>query len=79
VKQWAKVETLVKLGFRFETIYDNEGAAVRYPATERGIPTFVERLAQLRAAEEVTRASKGRRTQARRKQRARRASRSKKA
>jgi len=48
-RQWSKVEALVRLGFRFDTTYDNAGVAVRYPATERGIPAFVERVTRLRA------------------------------
>ena len=75
VKQWAKVETLVSLGFRFDTIHDGAGGTVRYPATERGIPAFVERVAALTARETARHRSgvqsKGRRTQTRRKEVAR--------
>jgi DNA-directed RNA polymerase subunit RPC12/RpoP len=48
-EQWDKVETLVSLGFRFETIYDGEGRLLRYPATKRGIHAFVEKVSKLRA------------------------------
>ena len=51
VKQWVKVETLVALGFRFDTIHDGEGGTVRYPSTERGIPPFVKRVTELIARE----------------------------
>ena len=37
IAQWAKIEALVKLGFRFDTLYDADGAIVRYPSTARGI------------------------------------------
>lgn len=74
VRQWAKVEALVRLGFRFDTIYDNAGVAVRYPATERGIPAFVERVTRLRTPEEVKRTiPKRRRKQAQPRQRVRKA------
>jgi hypothetical protein len=45
--QWAKVEALVKLGFRFDTLYDTDGAIIRYPSSERGIPAFVNKVAQV--------------------------------
>ena len=35
VKQWAKVEALVGLGFRFDTIREVGVAWCRYPSTER--------------------------------------------
>lgn len=67
VKQWAKVETLVRLGFRFDTIHDGNGGTVRYPSTEGGIPAFVKRVAELSAQEtdrrRSERKSKRRRTQ----------------
>ena len=67
VKQWAKVEALVGLGFRFDTIRDGEGGTVRYPSTERGIPAFVKRVPGLIAQEadrrRSTTKSKRRRTQ----------------
>lgn len=44
VAQWAKVTALVKLGFRFDTIYDADGAIIPYPLTVRGIPAFVKRV-----------------------------------
>ena len=48
IAQWAKVEALVKLGFRFDTVYDAAGGGpVRYPASVRGIPAFVKKVAQL--------------------------------
>lgn len=47
IAQWSKVEALAKLGFRFETIYDAVGAIIRYPDTERGIPAFVKKVAQV--------------------------------
>jgi hypothetical protein len=37
----------VNLGFRFDTIYDADGAIIRYPLSVRGIPAFVERVAQV--------------------------------
>jgi hypothetical protein len=61
VKQWAKVEALVELGFRFETIHDGHGGIVRYPSTERGIPAFVAEVALLEDAIESTRLSRTRR------------------
>lgn len=45
--QWAKVEALVSLGFRFDTIYDADGAIIPYPSSERGIPAFAKRVAQI--------------------------------
>lgn len=47
IAQWAKVEALVKLGFRFETIYDADGAIIPYPSSERGIPAFVTKDSQV--------------------------------
>ena len=47
VAQWAKVEALVNLGFRFDTIYDADGAIIPYPSSERGIPAFAKRVAQV--------------------------------
>jgi len=47
VAQWSKVEALVKLGFRFDTIYDADGAVIRYPSTKRGIPAFVNKVARV--------------------------------
>ncbi len=47
VAQWSKVEALVKLGFRFDTIYDADGAAIRYPSSKRGIPAFVNKVARV--------------------------------
>ena len=80
VKQWAKVEALVRLGFRFDTIYDGAGGTVRYPATERGIPAFVEKVTALSARETARHRSgvqsKGRRIQTRRKELSRKARRS---
>jgi hypothetical protein len=74
VSQWAKVENLVNLGFRFDTIYDGAGGTVRYPSSRRGIPAFVERVAALRAEENARRRSQaksmGRRTQTGRKRQA---------
>jgi hypothetical protein len=73
IKQWAKVETLVRLGFRFDTIHDGAGGTVRYPATERGIPAFVQRVAALNVQETGGRRSeaesKRRRTRSRQKRR----------
>jgi hypothetical protein len=69
VKQWAKVETLVRLGFRFDTIWDGEGGTVRYPSTERAIPAFVKRVAEVIGQQPERSSSKTkakrRRTQAR--------------
>lgn len=47
VAQWSKVEALVKLGFRFDTIYDADGAVIRYPSSKRGIPAFVNKVARV--------------------------------
>jgi hypothetical protein len=47
LRQWAKVETLVELGFRFDTLYDADGAVIRYPSSQRGIPSFVKKVAQV--------------------------------
>lgn len=47
VAQWAKVEALVKLGFRFDTIYDADGSIIRYPSSEKAIPAFVNKVAQV--------------------------------
>jgi hypothetical protein len=46
-RQWAKVAALLNLGFRFDTIYDAEGAVIRYPSTAQGIPAFVKRVEQV--------------------------------
>jgi hypothetical protein len=51
VKQWAKVEALVRLGFRFDTIHDGKGGTLRYPSTAKGIPAFVKSVAELSAQE----------------------------
>ena len=45
--QWAKVEVLVKLGFRFDSLYDMDGVVIRYPSTEREIPEFVNRVSRV--------------------------------
>lgn len=58
IAQWAKVEALVKLGFRFDTVYDADGGTVRYPTNARGIPAFVKKVARL--AEEQAAEPKGR-------------------
>jgi hypothetical protein len=81
VQQWAKVESLVRLGFRFDTTYDGEGAIVPYPRTERGIPAFVERIAAFTAPDTARRRSgaefKGRPTQTRNKRQTKKARQSK--
>ena len=59
IAQWAKVEALVKLGFRFETHYDADGAIIRYPSNERGIPAFVSKVAQV-AEERAHKAARSR-------------------
>lgn len=58
IAQWAKVEALVKLGFRFDTVYDADGGTVSYPTSARGIPAFVKKVGRL--AEERTAGPKGR-------------------
>jgi hypothetical protein len=55
--QWTKVEALVKLGFRFDSLYDADGASVRYPSTARGIAAFLNKLARI-AEERVERQSR---------------------
>ena len=47
VEQWEKVEALVKLGFRFDTLYDANGLRIHYPSSKKGIPAFVEKVAQV--------------------------------
>jgi hypothetical protein len=58
IAQWAKVEELVNLGFRFDTVYDADGGTVRYPTSARGIPAFVKKLERL--AEEHAAGPRGR-------------------
>ena len=53
IAQWSKVEALVRLGFRFDTIHDAGGAIIPYPSSQRGIPAFVNRVT--RAEEERAR------------------------
>lgn len=42
-QQWAKVELLVRHGFRFHTPYDEHGKPTRYPTTLRAARDFVRR------------------------------------
>ena len=59
VAQWSKVEALVRLGFRFDTIYDADGAIIPYPSSERGIPAFLTKISQVpRARADKTAPSK---------------------
>jgi DNA-directed RNA polymerase subunit RPC12/RpoP len=55
--QWAKVEALVKLGFRFDPDYDADGAIIRYPSNEREIPAFVKEVAQV-SSEQIDKAAR---------------------
>lgn len=48
--QWKKVQYLVENGYRFETVYDETGAAVRYPKTLQEAHEFVARHKARRAA-----------------------------
>ena len=49
IAQWTKVEALVKLGFRFDTIYDANGEIVRYPTNAREIPAFMTKIVHFAA------------------------------
>jgi hypothetical protein len=43
VRQWEKVEYLVRHGFVFQTVHDDVGRPVRYPATLKQAQEFVRK------------------------------------
>ncbi len=48
-EQWAKVEYLVRHGYRFQSLPQVDGRPVAYPATLRAAEVFVSRYGRLAA------------------------------